>query len=148
LAESIPTMDFERTPEALFQAVQSQKSGGKLSEVEKFRLAVLLGDWAYVGRTLQAMPGPDGMKAYSRLLDALATNSLSSEQLFQQINSPAASSSSSSSSSSGNQPKADKRTVLLSGDFYALVDAAPGDLGSEHMQSLSALVKVAVGSGG
>src|SRR6187397_3031366 len=38
LATAVKTMKFERTPEALFEVVKSQQEGGKLSEVDKFRL--------------------------------------------------------------------------------------------------------------
>src|SRR5690349_7160234 len=43
LTNAIHTMSFDRSSESLFEAVKSQQSGGKLSESEKFRLALLLG---------------------------------------------------------------------------------------------------------
>lgn len=147
LAGAIQSMKFERTPEALFEAVQSQKSGGKISDTERFRLAVLLGDWEQVGRTLKSLPKDDGIKAYARLLDSIATNSLSADQLFRQ--SSGRSSSSVSVSSSSGQPKPpDKRSLLLSEDFYALIEASPAELTIAHQPSLSSLIKVAVGSAG
>ncbi len=147
LASAISNMKFERTPEAVFEAVQSQKSGGKLSEAERFRLAVLLGDWEQVGRALKTLPADQGMRAYSRLLEAMASNSLSADQLFKQVTSR--SSSSSSSSSASGQPKApDKRSLLLSEDLYALLAAAPADLTASHLSGLTTLIKVAVGPAG
>src|SRR3954471_5029107 len=44
LTNAIHTMSFSRSPEALFEAVKAQESGGKPSESERFRLALLLGD--------------------------------------------------------------------------------------------------------
>lgn len=147
---AVRTMSFERTPEALFAAVRSQESGGKLSEVDRFRMAVLLGDWASVATTLKTLPGEDAMKAYSRLLDALSTNSQSAATFFQQTRpstSTTYNSDGSVSTSSSSRP-ADKRGLLLSDDFYAVLDAAPADLTSAHVANVATLIRVAIGAGG
>src|SRR5436190_14960724 len=80
LTNAIHEMSFDRSSESLFEAVKSQQSGGKLSESEKFRLALLLGDWKFIGAALKTLPEEDAMTAYTRLLDALTTNSQSAAQ--------------------------------------------------------------------
>ena len=84
LTNAIHSINFDRSPEALFDAVRAQQAGGKLTEAERFRLAVLLGDWSHVNTALKTLPAEDAMKAYSRLLESLATNSQSAAQFFQQ----------------------------------------------------------------
>ena len=151
LTNAIHTMSFERTSEALFDAVRAQQSRGKLSESERFRLAILLGDWASVGTALKTLPEGDAIKAYTRLLDSLTTNSQSAAQFFQQSRSGA---SSVTYDANGNPIPAampapsTRRGLFLSDDFYAVVDAAPADLAASHLSSVAALVKVAIGAGG
>ena len=152
LTNAIATMSFDRTSEALFNAVRSQQSGGKLSESETFRLAVLLGDWAAVGAGLKTLPEADAAKAYTRLLDSLTTNSQSAAQFFEQ--SRTTSSSSVRYDSYGNMippsppPQSTRRGLFLSEDLYAVIDAAPSDLTAAHIPSLTALIKVAIGTAG
>jgi len=153
LTNAIHTMSFDRTSEALFAAVRSQQSGGKLSESERFRLAILLGDWASVGAALKTLPEEDAMKAYTRLLDSLTTNSQSAAQFFQQSQSRSTASTV-TYDANGNPimpaaPAANtRRGLLLSDDFYAVIDAAPANLSESHIASLTALVRVAIGTGG
>jgi len=84
LATAIKAMNFSRTPDALLQAVKSQQTGSKLSEADKFRISVLLGDWESVGTALRTLPAADAMKAYQRLLESLASSSQSADQFYQQ----------------------------------------------------------------
>ncbi len=152
LTNAIATMSFDRTSEALFNAVRSQQSGGKLSESEQFRLAVLLGDWATVGAGLRTLPEADAMKAYTRLIDSLTTNSQSAAQFFEQSR-PSASSSVRYDNYGniippGPPAQSTRRGLFLSEDFYAVVEAAPADLDAAHIPSLTALIKVAIGTGG
>ena len=155
LPAAIRTMNFDRGSGALLELVSAQQAGGKLSEVERFQLAVMLGDWVYVGEALKTLPEKDGMAAYTRLLGSLAGNSQSAAQFFQP-------------GSPGNVPQPQqfddmgnpipppappkqaegKRGLFLSEDFYAVVDAAPGKLETTHIQNLAALVKLAIGPGG
>ena len=151
LATAIKTMNFSRTPDALLQAVRSQQTGSKLSEADKFRIAVLLGDWESVGAALKTLPTPEAMKAYSRLLESLASSSQSAAQFYQQNpnqrNQPDMDEG--DEQPNPNQPKqAEKRSLLLSEDFYAVLKAAPGDLDATFLPPVSTLVKVAIGPGG
>lgn len=153
LTNAIHTMSFSRSTEALFDAVKAQESGGKLSESEKFRLALLLGDWAHIGQALKKLPSEDATRAYARLLDSLTTNSQSAAQFYQQSSSRS-SSSSVTYDANGNpvapnpSQAAARRGLFLSDDFYAVIDASPSDLGSSHLGDIASLVKMAIGNAG
>lgn len=150
-ASAVRTMNFDRTSEALFEVARAQQAGGKLSEAERFRLAVLLGEWTYVGTALKTLPAEEAGPVYTRLLDSLAANSQSAAQFFQQ-SSPTRTTSVTynpdGTPQSTAQAARDKRGLFLSDDFYAVLDAAPADLTSTHLNSLSTLIKVALGPGG
>jgi hypothetical protein len=153
LTNAIHVMSFDRSSESLFDAVKSQQSGGKLSESEKFRLALLLGDWGHIATALKTLPDEDAMTAYTRLLDSLTTNSQSAAQFYQQSRSSGASSVTYDQygnmipAASAPSPS-NRRGLFLSDDFYAVIEAAPGQLTASHLPSISSLVKVAIGSGG
>ena len=149
---AVRSMSFSRTPQALLEAVKSQQSGGKLSEADKFRLAVLLGDWESVGQTIKTLPAEEGMRVYSRLLESLATNSQSAAQFFQQA-APQRSVPTYNEDGELVQPpvmptRTEKRTLFLSDDFYAVINAAPADLEAAHLPHIATLVKTAIGAGG
>ena len=153
LASAVAKMKFERTPEALFQAVKSQQSAGSLSEAERFRIAVLLGDWDSVGKTLKTLPEQDAKRAYSRLLESLAGSSQSAAQFYQQ-STPSVPAPEMMDEGDDSIPAprpaqpVSKRSLLLSDDFYAVIAAAPADLDGSHLKAVAALVKIAVGSAG
>jgi hypothetical protein len=141
LAAAIAGMKFERTPEALLKAVKSRQSGDTPGKAEAFQIAVLLGDWESVGKTLKELPEADGRRTYARLLDALASSSQSAAQFYQQIQGDRGDGDSS--------PRPDgRRNLLLSEDFYAVVAASPADLESTNLPQLAALIKIAIGPGG
>jgi hypothetical protein len=153
LATAIRTMNFDRAPSALMELVKAQQAGGKLNETERFKLAVLLGDWPSVGKALKALPAADAMPAYTRLLDSLAANSQSAGQFFQQSSARNLGigmvvDEMDESGQPQPQKKEDKRGLFLSEDFYAVIAAAPGDLDVSHVPSLAKLAKVALGPGG
>ena len=136
LTNAIHTMSFDRSSESLFDAVKSQQSGGKLSESEKFRLALLLGDWGHIAAALKTLPEEDATKAYARLLDSLTTNSQSAAQFFQQQARSTASSvtydeNGNAIAAAAPQPS-QRRGLFLSDDFYAVIDASPGELAATH----------------
>ena len=153
-AEAVSRMKFDRTPEALLEVVKSQQSGAPPTEAERFRFAVLLGDWVSVSNALQILPPGEAKEAYARLLAALAGNSQSAAQFYQQ-SAAAPSSSMAMDAGDGGDPQTPANrsarksaSLLLEQDFYALVAAAPGDLDPANLPQLSALVKIAVGSAG
>lgn len=153
LTNAIHTMSFDRSSEALFEAVKAQQSGGKLTESERFRLALLLGDWEHIAAALKTLPESDAARAYSRLLDALTTNSQSAAQFYQQSRSSGANTVTYDSNGNPIPPSNSRSTknksgLFLSDDFYAVVDAAPADLTETHIPSLGSLVKMAIGTAG
>jgi hypothetical protein len=153
LASASRTLTFDRGSSALMDLVRSQQAGGKLTETERFRLAVLLGDWTAVGKALKALPAEDAMPAYTRLLESLAANSQSAAQFFQaqpggQRNVPVMTPDGEDQPQPQPQKKEDKRGLFLSEDFYAVIDAAPGALTVSHLPNVATLVKVALGPGG
>ena len=155
-AEAVGKMKFDRTPEALLEAVKSQQSGATLTDAEKFRFAVLLGDWSTVSNTLKTLPETDAKPAYARLLTALAGNSQSAAQFYQQSAAPQPGMmiDNGDSGDGSDQPQPNGRpakkqpSLLLEQDFYALMDAAPADLDAANLPQISALVKIAVGGTG
>ncbi|HEY0551643.1 MAG TPA: hypothetical protein VGF13_18710, partial [Verrucomicrobiae bacterium] len=153
LSNAIHAVNFDRSPEALFDAVRTQQAGGKLSESERFRLAVLLGDWGHVSTALKTLTDEDSMKAYSRLLESLATNSQSAAQFFQQQQQSRGSAGVTYDQYGNPIPGTPASTVsrrapFLNDDFYAVLDAAPADLTASHLPYVTMLVNVAIGAGG
>jgi hypothetical protein len=150
-AKALAKMRFDRSPEALLDAVKTQQDGTELSQAEQFRIAVLLGDWEAVGKQLASLPPADAKRAYGVLLTSLAAGSQSAGQFYQQAP-PSRSQPQVQPSGEGPSPRAaesaDKRSLLLSDDFYAVLAAAPADLDASHLQQVTALVKIAVGATG
>jgi len=141
LAGTLMALDLKRTPEALFKAMNAQQSGGSLSEAENFQVAVLLGDWPAVAATIAKLDAPAAESVYEKLLQAVASSSTAEDSFFRQVDPARA----------GNNPsnnRKDKEALLLSGDLYALLDAAPGDLKPGYLPQLTSLVRIAIGESG
>ncbi len=149
-AGAVKKMKFDRTPEALSAAVRTQQGGGKLSEVEKFKLAVLLGNWTAVGTALKALPAADAMAAYTRLIESVGSNSQSASQFFQQQRNQPTVYDPEEDPSGAARPATTRtrRSLLLSDDVYGLMNAAPQDLGQAQLSGISTLVKLAIGPAG
>ena len=145
-ATTVAKMKFDRSPEALLDAVKTQQAGTELSPAERFRIAVLLGDWEAVGKQLKTLPPADAKRAYGLLLTSLAASSQSAGQFYQQA-APSRAQQIQSQSGSGSSAPApvEKRSLLLSEDFYAVLDAAPADLDATNLPQVTALVKIAIG---
>ena len=154
LSNAIHSINFDRSAEALFEAVRAQQSSGKLSESERFRLAVLLGDWGHVRDAFKTLTAEDAVKGYTRLLESLATNSQSAAQFFQQQQQPRGASSITYDQYgnpipvSAPAPSISRRAPFLSDDFYAVIDAAPADLTATDLPYVTMLVNVAIGPAG
>lgn len=150
LASALAKLNFDRTPQALFEAVKAQTAAAKLSEAERFRLAVLLGDWTTVGEVLKTLPAADALSIYGHLLNSLATGSQSAEQFYQQAqgNTPPGVMDNSDDEGPSAGGRGGKRSLLLSEDFYAILAAAPADLNADFLPNVATLVKVAVGKTG
>jgi hypothetical protein len=143
LGEALAALDYKRTPEALFNAMKKQQSGGTLSEADRFQIAVLLGDWTAVSTTLKTLTTNDAETVYSKLLQAVADSSASAANVFQRGNPN--NQGEIEGNPNQNRPKAG---LLLSTDLYALLDAAPVDLKVAQLPPLTKLVQTAVAEPG
>ncbi|MEI7912769.1 MAG: hypothetical protein WCK77_24340 [Verrucomicrobiota bacterium] len=153
LASALHKMTYDRSPEALLAATRAQRKSGKTNDATRFRMAVLLGDWAGVNKLLATLPPEEATAAYARLLDALAGNSTAVGEVLKAA--PAGSNNQNDgmyqdpSQQERNPGKAKpKPAPLLSEEFYALINAAPGDLTEKNIPAVAALVKTALGVGG
>jgi hypothetical protein len=144
LAAAVSSMKFDRSPESLLRAVQSQQSGKPMSEADHFRIAVILGDWETVASTLKAMSPDDAKSAYARMLAALVDGSQSAAQFYQQT--PAARPGMQGPDNDSNARST--KALLLSDDFYAVLAASPADLTETSLKQVSELVKIAIGDAG
>jgi hypothetical protein len=151
LDKAILTMRYDRTPEALLEATRAQRKSGQTTEVDGFRMSVMLGDWSGVAKTLAALPPEAGMAGYARLLDALAGNSPAVGEVLKTApegqGNPGNPNNDGSQQGDRNPPKP-KSAPLLSEDFYAVIDAAPADLTDQNIPAVTALVKTALGAAG
>ncbi len=149
--KALHKMTFDRSQEALLAATRAQRKAGEISREDAFKMAVILGDWAAVGKTLAEVAPEDGAAGYSKLLEALAAQSIpvgevlkapdpgsADEDPYERMNRL-------QNERHQSKPKA---APLLSEDFYALVEAAPGDLREENLAPLAKLAKTALGEGG
>jgi hypothetical protein len=143
LGDALAALDYKRTPEALFNAMKKQQSGGTLSETDRFQIAVLLGDWTAVSTTLKTLTTNDAETVYSKLLQAVADSSASAANVFQRGNPN--NQGEIQGNPNQNRPKAG---LLLSTDLYALMDAAPMDLKVAQLPPLTKLAQTAVGETG
>lgn len=142
-ATSVSSMKFDRTPESLLQVVQTQQSGKPLTEAESFHIAVILGDWEAVGKALKSLPPSVAASAYNRMLAALVEGSQSAAQFYQQ----------SQRNNSGGGPRPsdatpNRKSLLLSDDFYTVIAASPKELTDDNLKLVSELVKIAIGDSG
>lgn len=151
LGKALRTMKFDRSGEALLAATRAQRKATPPTPEEVFSMSVMLGDWGAVGKTLASLPPEDATIGYTRLLDALADQSISVGLMLKAPD----------QSSDEEDPRErmqrlqkereelkKKPAPLLSEDFYSLVEAAPGDLREENIPALTKLVKTALGEGG
>ncbi|MGD7654663.1 MAG: hypothetical protein ACQCXQ_15700, partial [Verrucomicrobiales bacterium] len=115
---------------------------------DDFRLAVIFGDWQAVGDTLASLPQEDAAIGYSRLLKSLAERSSNIGELLKAAPSSASRSRSSRTSTSYNSQAKAKPAPLLSEDFYAVINAAPGNIRQEDLAHVAVLVRTALGTAG
>ena len=144
LGEALAILDYKRTPEALFNAMKKQQSGGTLSDADRFQIAVLLSDWTAVSTTLKTLATNEAELVYSKLLQAVADSSASAATVFQRgnPNNPV------EMEGNPNMVNRPKPGLLLSADLYALMDAAPTELKAAYIPPLTRLIKTAVGEPG
>lgn len=149
LGGALTSMKFDRSSDALVQATKAQQQGGPMTPVAAFNLAVILGDWSAVGKALAALPPDQAQPGYTRLLDALAESAVPVGEVLKASNN--ANEDPYERMNRQNNERAQqggKPAPFLSEDFYALVDAAPGDLREENVPALTKLIKTSLGEAG
>jgi hypothetical protein len=151
LAKALPNMKFERSPEAMLAATRAQRKGEELSPVESFEMAVMFGDWQAVGKALASLPLKEAEAGYTRMLEVLGDKAIPVGTLLRTPDSGASEEDPYERTirlqRERNELK-DKPAPLLSEDFYALVEASPGDLREENIAALARLAKTALGDAG
>ena len=149
LGQALRSMNFDRSAEAVLNATRSQRKTGTLSPAEEFRMSVMFGDWAAVGKALAALPPEEAVAGYTRMLDALSEQSIpvgdvlktqapDNSDPYERMN----------RMREEQQQQKKKPAPFLSEDFYSLVEAAPADLKEDNIPALTKLVKTALGEGG
>lgn len=151
LGTALLTMKFDRSSGALLAATRSQRKGAPLSEVEKFEMSVMFGDWVAVGKALAELPAETAAAGYTKMLEVLAAQAIPSGMVLR-----------APEQDNGNEDLNERRMrlqkekdelatksgPLLSEDFYALLDASPTDLREENIPALTKLVSNSLGEGG
>ena len=151
LGAALKTMKFDRSSDALLAATRAQRRDTPLTPQEAFNVLVVLGDWQGVGKALATVPPESAVAGYTRLLEALAEQSLSSGAVWKRPGDASEEEDPNARRMRLQKEKEDlkkKAPPLLSKDFYELVEASPGDLREENVPALTQLVKMAVGEGG
>lgn len=151
LGKELLTMKFDRSPEALLAATRAQRNSEPSSPVEDFQMSVMFGDWAAVGKALAALPPEVAAAGYSKLLDALAEQSIDVGVVLRTPDQDSGDEDPNERNNRLQKEKNDLKTKsapLLSEDFYGLVNASPTDLREQNIPALTKLVKTALGEGG
>ena len=150
LGKLLRTMKFDRSGDALLAATRAQRKGTLPTPVEEFTLSVMLGDWTSVGKTLAALPQEDAVAGYTNLLNALAEQSVSVGSVLKtpENNEDEDPNERMMRLQRDREEMKKKPAPLLSEDFYALVNASPGNLREENIPALTKLAQTALGEGG
>jgi hypothetical protein len=151
LAKALRSVSFDRSPEALLKATRASWQDREAPPAEVFQMAVMLGDWAAVGRTLAGLPPAEARAIHGRLLATLAEKSVPVGDVLKLPAGAVAEEDPFSRMRRVEQDRSQSRgkfAPLLSEDFYALVEAAPGDLAEDQLPALAGLAKVALGEAG
>lgn len=148
------SMDFQRNSMNFYRALEEKrKRQGPGSPAEVFYAAVYLGDWESVGRILARLPAAQAKQIYDRMVVALARQAKPQQGLFKRYRGAQAQTelpdepdvneaiSYTTYSSSRSDAMAG---VFLSDDFFGVLNAAPGPLTAEQIQSLATLGKIAL----
>jgi hypothetical protein len=151
LGKALMEMKFDRSPDALLAATRTQRKSDALSPVEEFKMAVMFGDWAAVGKALAALPPETAADGYSKLLESLAEQSIGVGAVLRAPDPNIGDEDPNQRNIRLQKEKNELKTKsapLLSEDFYGLVDASPADLSEKNIPALTKLVQTALGEGG
>lgn len=150
LGKALRTMKFDRSGDALLAATRAQRKATPPTPVEEFSMSVMLGDWNAVGKTLAGLPTEDAVAGYTVLLDSLADQSVSVGTVLKttEDNEDEDPQERAMRLQKEREELKKKPAPLLSEDFYALVNASPGNIREENIAALTKLAKTALGEGG
>lgn len=151
LGKALRTMKFDRSGDALLAATRAQRKGTPPTPIEEFSMSVMLGDWTSVGKSLAALPPEDAAAGYTNLLNALAEQSISVGAVLKTPDNADEDEDPSERAMRLQKEREElkrKPAPLLSEDFYALVNACPGNLREENIPALTKLAQTALGEGG
>ena len=145
------TMKFDRSPEALLAATRAQRKAGELSPEDAFKMSVMFGDWAAVGKTLAGLTPESAAAGYAKLVESLAQQSIPVGTV---LKAPEPESDEEDPYERNNRLQNERNELktksapFLSEDFYSLVDASPTDLKENNIEALTKLAKIAISEGG
>lgn len=151
VAELLLGLDFNRSPQAIAKATAELREGSKSGPATAFHQAVLFGDWKAVEHTLASLPVEKARPIYQKLLEALGTNAVAVGELLRE---PEGADENTNPFNQMQQRQQESRELrekpapLLSEDFFAIVEAAPGDVTEANLPAIARLAKVAIGEGG
>ena len=150
-ADKLMELDFNRSPEAVTNAIAKLREDEEMPASEVFRHAVLFGDWAAVGKTLASLPVEKARPVYQKIISTLGSNAVpvgtllrepdrgSDEEEYYEIRNRLM--------QEANELRT-KPAPVLSEDFFGLVEAAPGGVTADNIDALAQLAAVAIGEGG
>ncbi|MCP5548558.1 MAG: hypothetical protein H7A50_14420 [Akkermansiaceae bacterium] len=150
-AEELLKLKFNRSPEAILEVTRARRKDEELTPVEEFNRAVMFGDWKAVGTTLASLPPEEAKKVYHKLITTLGEQSVPVGMLLRE---PDRGSDEEDPFETRNRLQQERRELekrpapLLSEDFYALVDAAPGEITEDDIGAIAKLAQVSLGEGG
>ncbi len=152
LGKALRTMKFDRSADALLAATRAQRKDTPPTPAEAFSMSVMLGDWTAVGKTLASLSPEDATMGYTRLLDSLSGQAIGVDAVLKPSEDGASEDEDPRERAMQQMREREeskkKPAPLLSEDFYALVNASPGNLREENIPALSKLIKTSLGEGG
>ncbi len=150
LVKELREMKFDRSGLALLAATRLQRKDTPPTPQEEFKMSVILGDWTAVGKALAGLPPDDGVAVYTKLLASLAEQSISVGAVLKTPeNTEEEDPQEQAQRLRGEREELKKKSApLLSEDFYAVVNASPGNLREENIEALTKLANTALGESG
>ncbi len=150
-AKALRELDFNRSPDAVANAISKLRSDEELAATEVFRHAVLFGDWKRVAETLASLPVDQARPVYQKIISTLGSNAVPVGTLLREPDRGSEGEEYYETRNRLAQEANELRTKpapVLSEDFFGIVDAAPGGVTAENIDAIAQLAAVAIGEGG
>lgn len=156
LGTAMLRLSYDRSPAAVLKATRDMQKKDVMTDRDAFRMSVLFGDWAAVGKTLATLSPEQSSAAYSHLLQQLSEKAIPVGELLKQPD-PSANNSSDEYYDPYESMRAEQQrnkellgapAPFLSEDFYGIIEAAPQSITEADLPALTKLAQVAVGEGG